>query len=704
MTTPVTITQALGAKTQRVEQVNVTYGADYTAFGLHVQTTWSYDDAYPGLMFSDLASLRAQVDLVLGNGDGMIQTTEQTAFFNLVGKFGTQYVTSAHLISVNTTVYDNASQANLVENLGTGLVTSTVGVSYSYDCAYTQHGTIAVGVSKYLADVNVTFSSPAVAYKYGFKLVTGYELVKNATQVGSGTTVAGYLDVTVSTTQSGTGLQKVQLTIESTKAPTAAAGILIQSGVAYSQVNNKSVVLRYIVKVGANITFRGNDSVDPNQNPLVYSWNFDDGTTAVTMNKTVVHVFATAAGHRNVTLTVTDVAGLTNSTKINVTCDDLKPTPVISSKGHTIVSGVITIDQHETVVLNATYASYDDAAIAGDHLGVISKFSFDWGDGNKTGQIAATDLLKLNQTNTYQSAGEFNVTLNVTDVAGHFETTMIKVKVNDTTKPTVVYTVRNVTYQSNLLENMTLHFDASQTRDNVDNYTKMFYSWKFGDGKWDNGTGLFNVTHNYSRIGSIQVILNVTDLSGNFRPESKIINIQSGPRPNVIITRVYYNPGNFTEGSTGTILVNVTNTGSSTATNIVATFYIVPANGGPLQLIGTSSQMINATTGSSATDLAIGGKGQISFSYSAPSHGSYTIKVNVTSTNQLNTYSRNADTPLVVKSAPWKTYALWGGVAAVIIVVPLLIFLSRRWARREKKGPRRERKGGSEKPGSSDEL
>lgn len=699
---PVSLTRVLTAQTQRVERVNMTFGADYGSFGLNVRTTWPYDDPYPGLMFNDMGSLRVQVDLVLGNGNGVLEAPEVSAFLTQVSKFGTQYVTSAGLLLVNNTVYDNASQTNLVEDLAASSVVSTLGVNYSYDCAYTEHVAIPVGVALYVANVTARFDSPAVDFKYRVGLVTDYELVANQTQVGSLTRVSGYSSVLIDTQQTGSGTQLVQLTVQVTLPPVAGAGIDVSAGVSSPVTNKTGVVLRYVVKVGANISFSANTSVDPNHNPLVYFWDFDDGSSLATVNKTVKHLFTTPSAHRDVNLTVTDVAGLTSNKTINVTCDDLKPTPVISSKGWTIVGGAVSINQRETVILNAT-SSYDDAAAAGDKQGVISTVMFDWGDGNKTGRIAWTNP-NQNVSNTYQNSGTFNVTLNVTDVTGHYNTTLIVVHVNDTTKPTVSYTVRNDSYGANLIENDTLHFDASATRDNANNYTLMHYSWNFGDGVWDNVTG-FNVTHKYTRIGSVQVVLNVTDLSGNYAPTSKIINIQSGARPNLIITRVYYSPGNFTEGSSGTILVNVTNTGSATATNIVVQFYIVPENGGPLKLIGTSSQLFNATSGSSTTELLVGGKGQIKFSYTAPSHGTFTIKVNVTSTDQLTTFSRNADSPLHVKSAPWKTYALWGGVAAVIIVVPTLLFLSRRWAKREKKGPRRERKSGGsgEKPGSSED-
>jgi hypothetical protein len=105
-------------------------------------------------------------------------------------------------------------------------------------------------------------------------------------------------------------------------------------------------------------------------------------------------------------------------------------------------------------------------------------------------------------------------------------------------------------------------------------------------------------------------------------------------------------------------------------------------------LIGSTTTMWNGT--SQVTSIGIGGTAQVKFSWTPDAKGSFTIKVNVTSTDQLTTHDLNGD--VEVKEAAWKQIALWGGVAAVIVLVPLLLYLRGRWSKREKKGPRREKR------------
>jgi hypothetical protein len=348
----------------------------------------------------------------------------------------------------------------------------------------------------------------------------------------------------------------------------------------------------------------------------------------------------------------------------------------------------ITVNQREGFVLNAT-SSTDDVA-AGEPVGIIDYVEFDYGDGNKSGRILWT-LDEQNASHAYANAGDFNLTLNVTDVVGHWNDTMIVVHVNDTTAPTISFTVKNVTGGTNLLENKTIVFDANLTTDNLNNLSQMHFSWYFGDGTWLNGTGILNVTHNYTRIGAVTVSLNVTDLNGNYLKTPKVIQIASGPRPNMRIDRVYYEPGNFTEGKEGYILVNMTNTGSAAANNVMLYIYQVNADGSQ-KLLTTWNTFLNDS--STVTVVEVGGKVQAKIPWTFDNKGTYTFKLNVTSQNQLSTnkYTASGDLALHVNEAGWVKVLLWGGVAAVIILVPLAIYLSRKWSKREKKGPRREKK------------
>jgi hypothetical protein len=682
-------------KTQRIEQVDLDFATagNFRSFTLSVNTTWSYDDAYPGLKYSDISCLRLQVDLS-GDANGIVDSGEVTSFRNLVNQFGSQYVTSSNLFLLNSTAYDNATSISGFDmNLISGTsVKDKTGVHYAYTSVYTAN-TIDLGALIHDSLVTVNYDTASANYTYTVALVSGYERVSNTSFGG---TIAGYQSVVIDPSTGTGSWVTIAMGIEKSETPSAAAGIIPEANVAYPVFDDLNIT-KYIVNVSANVTFNAGSSIDPNGNPLNYTWRFGDGSLDVTTtNKTVVHKYLTAAAERTVNLTITDVADLPNWTEIKVVCDDLAPSPAIVAKDRPLntTDNSVSVNEGEMLVVNAN-GSADDAAIVGDGKGIIDWVQFDYGDGNSSNRIA-WNATERNASHSYADSGSYTLVLNVMDVVGHSKNTTLTVKVNDTTKPTVTFTAKNWTGGSSLIENQTVVFDASASYDNLDNISLLMFEWNFGDGgNWENYTGLAgtNVTHNYTRVATFHVALNVTDLSGNWQKTPKTINVLEGPRPKLRVETVYYSPGNFSEGKQGYILVNLTNTGSRPASGVVVTFWVVRADGTE-KLLGTAmssgGQMYNGS--SAVTVVEVGGKVQIKFPVTFGSKGTYTIKVNVTCTDQLTVVKHTGEQSLIVKEAGWKKPLLWGGVAAVIILVPLALYFRGRLSKREKKGPRREKK------------
>lgn len=695
----------LAAQTQRVEYTNLTYGSNFNAFSLSVTTMWSYDDACPGLRYADMGSLRAQIDLVLGDGDGLLEAAEISMFATKVQSFGSPYPSSHGLLTVNGTAYKAGASTVTVSGLVANTpVTDMSGVRYSCTCGYApiSGSGLDVGAPSYSSAAYVRYDTSSVDRKYAIALPGGYELVANSST--SQVVVRGYTTVSIDPSTSISGVtETVTLMFEKSVRPSAGASVE-DPDYAYAVMADGNVT-RYIVAVGKNVTLKSSESEDPNGNPLTFTWRFGDGSpNVVTREQSVVHKYLNAASVV-VNLTVTDVAGLTNWTEINVTCDGLAPTPVITVKNKAVdpASNSIAVDQRELVYFNAT-SSVDDAVAAGDRLGVIDHVQFEWGDGNKSSEIPWT-ANEQNVSHSYERSGTYTVVLNVTDVVGNWANTTLIVKVNDTSPPTVIYVFKNATWGDTIMENTTVIFSANDTYDNVDSRDQLYFSWDFGDNSWLNGTGAegaYNVTHNYTKTGSFTVRLNVSDTSGNYKIENKLVIVISGPRPSVQVDSVWYDPESpWVEDRTGYIMVNLTNKGSVNATNVVLSFYIIEADG-KQKAIGTWSSF--TLNGSVVTVIQPGQTVLAKFPYSPSSKGTYTIRVNVTSDNQLRPYSYTVgdDDRLQVNPAAWKEWALWLGVLAVIVLLPLAIYFSRRLARREKKGPRREKKE-KEKAGGEQE-
>ena len=122
-----------------------------------------------------------------------------------------------------------------------------------------------------------------------------------------------------------------------------------------------------------------------------YSWNFGDATTGT--GKTPVHSYG-QAGTYVVTLTVTDPNGTSVKTA-NVSVGGLPNQPPVALF---------------TLTCPTLSCSANASASTDDH-GIVS-YKWDWGNGRSETHVGPT------ATNTWASAGNYNVTLTVTDGSG----------------------------------------------------------------------------------------------------------------------------------------------------------------------------------------------------------------------------------------------------------------------------------------------
>jgi PKD repeat protein len=691
----VDLSMPLGNQTQTMDTTTMVYGADFNSFTLTETVEWNFDDAFPGLDYNDVGSLRMQIDLNSAVPDGSLDAGEVSAFISKVQGYGPKHVTSSRLLVVNDTLYTAGTLPPITLTLAAGAVTETTSVPYSYSCVYDSYEDLDIGAEDYTATLYAAYDTPSANRTFSVALPASYELVDNSSgTTGSHVTVSGYEVFVVDPEEYIGGPEAVSLAFEKYEKPSAGAGMEVVQGLVYAVTDDEGNVTKYIVRVGSEVNFTAMDSLDPNGNPMLYTWDFDDDSAPETTSDVVVsHNYTTASASRMVNLTVTDAVGLVNWTEIEVVCDSRDPVPVITVKDREVneTSAAYEIDQGEAIWFNAT-SSTDDAETAADGLGEIDFFEFQYGDGNESGRMSWADDEK-NVSHSFAEAGMYEVVLNVTDVVGHWKNTTVTVRVNDSDAPTVSFVVKNETYGTSLVENRTIVLDANATKDNLDDKEDMYFSWDFGDGmgedSWLNGTGLWNVTHVYQKVGTFSVTLSVTDSSNNTGTIKRSVRIEQGLRPNVVIDGLYFEPAEFTEGEQGLIIVNLTNKGSAVATNVVLTFYVVGDDKD--DLIDSWSTLLNGTQ--TVTTIEIGGKVQVKFPWTPDARGTYKIKVNVTSQDQLITdsYTTKSNEALVVQEAPWKQWALWGGIAAVIILIPVLLYLRGRWSKRERKGPRRDK-------------
>ncbi|MBL3655142.1 glycoside hydrolase family 48 protein [Fulvivirga sediminis] len=146
------------------------------------------------------------------------------------------------------------------------------------------------------------------------------------------------------------------------------------------------------------VSFDGSESSDPDGDPITFAWDFADGSVAT--GATATHEFTTP-GSYDVTLTVTDSAGLSDEATLTIE---------VGSPGNDAPTAAFTASPTSgeaplTVAVDASASSDPDS----DPL----TYSWDFGDGTSGSGVTATK--------TYSTPGTYTITLTVSD--GEFSDT-----------------------------------------------------------------------------------------------------------------------------------------------------------------------------------------------------------------------------------------------------------------------------------------
>ena len=244
----------------------------------------------------------------------------------------------------------------------------------------------------------------------------------------------------------------------------------------------------------------GSGSTDADGTITGYAWNFGDGTTGT--GATAQHTYA-VAGNYTVTLTVTDNAGATNAVSKQVT---VTAAPVNAAPTAAFTS------------TSANLALTVDGSGSTDADGTITGYAWNFGDGT-TGTGATAQ-------HTYGAAGNYTVTLTVTDNAGATNAVSKQVTVTAANAaPTAAFTASS--------QDLTVSVDGSTSVDS--DGTIASYAWDFGDGSF--GTGA-TASHTYAAGGSYTVKLTVTDNKGATGTQSQPVTV-TAPVPNKAPTAAF---------------------------------------------------------------------------------------------------------------------------------------------------------------------
>jgi len=239
---------------------------------------------------------------------------------------------------------------------------------------------------------------------------------------------------------------------------------------------------------GEPALFDASDSVDPNDSIVSYSWNFGDSTKAT--GQTASHTYE-SSGEYTVSLIVTDEKG-------GASQPIAFPVSVSESSPPLADFSVVSAESRRVFVAGEGLIFQDESS---EEDGPITSWLWDFGDGETSDEFSPTHV--------YARSGTYHALLVVTDEHGHCGEVGLPVTIANR-PPTAQYTFDP--FSPN--EGCPLTLDASRSSD-VDGEI-VGYRWDFdGDGKVDVETIEPIVTHVFSSVGRVQVILTVIDDEGS---------------------------------------------------------------------------------------------------------------------------------------------------------------------------------------------
>ncbi len=285
------------------------------------------------------------------------------------------------------------------------------------------------------------------------------------------------------------------------------------------------------------VSFTGSGSTD-NIGVASYAWDFGDGNTSTDADPT--HIY-TEPGNYTAELTVTDTEGATATASVLI--------QVTQEGGNQAPVAVATANPTEGV---APLAVIFNSGGSTDDLGIDSYF-WDFSDGRTS--------TNQNPNLSFNTPGEYIVSLTVTDAGGLSDTDTVTIIVSEPNSNQAPNAVASATPLSgNVPLEVTFTGSASTDDDAV-----VSYAWNFDDGATSTEA---DPVHTYTNVGTYSAELTVTDAEGLTSTDTITITVtEVGNTNQAPVAVISATP------ETGEAPLEVTFTGSSSTDDVAVVSY-----------------------------------------------------------------------------------------------------------------------------------
>ena len=378
------------------------------------------------------------------------------------------------------------------------------------------------------------------------------------------------------------------------------------------------------------LTFKGHANDTPSDQATVqWRWVFGDGNfSAWSRDISASHAYA-QQGIYKAMLIARDKDNMTDNASISVNITNLPPEVFQALAPDDVV-------QEDTAAV-FTGTGTDTASDL-----PLLKYYWDFGDGNNSGWINATEV-----SHNYTTAGDHAVKFTVKDDDGAEASTDLTVTV---VNPAPVATILNMA--STVKEDSALLFNGTGT-DTVSDQQTLNYTWDFGDG--NNATGKVSL-HTYTKVKTYTATLTVRDDEG----------LTGAATTQITVTNV--NP-----------IAKANASKTSVKTSEVITFSSAGSNDTPSDLDGltflwTFGDGASSTLKNPTHSYTTGGNKPVKLTvtdeHGASATATLTITVQATACSNCGTEDKGTNMALVAGAIV--------GIVAVILVVLLVLFMRKK--------------------------